>query len=120
MKTVLSIGEAALILGVSISTLRRWDENEQFKAKFRTIGGQRRYSLNDILNLISPEENDSRINILYSRVSSKGQSKDLEYQKKRLFAYSEEKNIPNILEISDLGSGINFLKESASTRKKKV
>lgn len=40
---LLSIGDAAEMLGISISTLRRWDESGRFPAK-ETQGGHRRYS----------------------------------------------------------------------------
>lgn len=42
-KDLISIGEASEILGVSITTLRRWDESGRLLAE-KTSGGQRRYS----------------------------------------------------------------------------
>lgn len=112
MKNILSIGEVSIILGVSISTLRRWDKNNKLKPKYRTIGNQRRYLLETIMVLIQPDFNKKkRYNILYSRVSSKGQENDLTYQKEVLTNYSRENKITNIKEISDLGSGINFKKK---------
>lgn len=45
-----SIGEAARITGVSISTLRRW-ESQGLIAPSRTLGGQRRYSLKGLQDL---------------------------------------------------------------------
>lgn len=44
---LISIGEAAEILGVSISTLRRWDEEGKLVAH-KSIGGQRRYLRSDL------------------------------------------------------------------------
>ena len=44
----LSIKEAARYLGVSVATLRRWDNEGSFKASFVTPGGQRRYALSDL------------------------------------------------------------------------
>ncbi len=43
-----SIGQAAEIIGVSISTLRRWENEGSLFADFRTNGGHRRYSINKI------------------------------------------------------------------------
>lgn len=43
----ISIGEAAELLGLSIDTLRRWDESGKLKAS-RTQGGQRTYRRYDI------------------------------------------------------------------------
>ena len=43
----LNIGDASKLLGVSIDTLRRWDESGKFKAT-RTSGGHRTYREHDI------------------------------------------------------------------------
>ena len=44
----LSIGKAAGFLGVSISTLRRWEKNCKLNSTFKTSGGHRRYSLAEL------------------------------------------------------------------------
>lgn len=49
-----SIGEAARITGVSISTLRRW-ERQGLIEPTRTLGGQRRYSVQGLRSL-EPDE----------------------------------------------------------------
>lgn len=51
----MNIKETAALLGVSIQTLRNWDENGYLKAN-RTAGGHRRYSTSDI-NSLSEEKN---------------------------------------------------------------
>ena len=108
----LSIRETAMMLGISEVTLRRWEKLSKFVPKFRTIGNHRRYSLTQIKELINPDYlKKERKNILYSRVSSVGQKKDLEYQQQILKQYSIENNVTNIIEINDLGSGINFKKK---------
>ncbi|MBC7530542.1 MAG: MerR family DNA-binding transcriptional regulator, partial [Oligoflexus sp.] len=38
----ISVGAAAEILGVSISTLRRWEKEKVLLPSYRTIGGHRR------------------------------------------------------------------------------
>ena len=43
-----SIGDAARMMGISVDTLRRWDENGKFTAAKRTPGGQRLYRKHDI------------------------------------------------------------------------
>lgn len=48
------VGEAARILGVSITTLRRW-EREGRITPGRTPGGQRRYSIADVEALAAGE-----------------------------------------------------------------
>ncbi|MHA1519694.1 MAG: helix-turn-helix domain-containing protein [Promethearchaeota archaeon] len=44
---MLRIGEASTFLGVSQTSLRRWDNMDVFSA-YRTIGGHRRYKLSDL------------------------------------------------------------------------
>ena len=44
MERLVSIGEAASALGVSITTLRRWEASGRLTAK-HTAGGHRRYDL---------------------------------------------------------------------------
>jgi len=41
------IGEAAKILGVSVGTVRRWEQEGKLSA-IRTLGGQRRFSRDDL------------------------------------------------------------------------
>ena len=50
-----SIGDAARMTGVSISTLRRW-ERQGLIEPTRTLGGQRRYSVQSLKDLESPEQ----------------------------------------------------------------
>ena len=40
---LLSIGELAAALGVSVVTLRRWDKAGKLAPCLRTVGGHRRY-----------------------------------------------------------------------------
>lgn len=108
----LSIGQTAEISGLSISTLRRWDEENSWVPCYRTKGGHRRYSLTRINSELLKKEliNDSRKVISYARVSSHDQKDDLECQKQRLESYCRQNNL--ICEvISDLGSGINYNKK---------
>jgi len=50
----LSIGEVAEILNVSIETLRRWDRAGKLTAT-RTHGGQRRYAMESLKNLLGKD-----------------------------------------------------------------
>jgi len=47
-KKLLTIGETARLLDVSIDTLRRWDKTGRFKAVRKTGGGDRYYQLEDV------------------------------------------------------------------------
>ena len=49
------IGEAARLIGVSVTTLRRW-EREGKVSSSRTLGNQRRYSIEDVAALASGEQ----------------------------------------------------------------
>ena len=73
-KNVYSIGEAALLLGVSVVTMRRWAASSQL-ACTRTLGGHRRFKHDDLF----PKENDG-LTLLYARVSSRDQVEDLARQ----------------------------------------
>ena len=61
MEKLLTLEETSEILGVSKITLRRWDNNGKFKA-LRTIGGARRYSEEDINNLINNMRSNEKTN----------------------------------------------------------
>ena len=105
-----SIGEAAIIVGVSVSTLREWDRNGKFKPAFRTNGGHRRYSFLALKELIGENsDHDERLVIGYARVSSHDQKDDLERQVNRLDGFCS-KTFPEHQIISDLGSGLNYKK----------
>ena len=51
----ISIGEVAVMLGVSVVTLRRWDCSGKLRSVFRTFGNHRRYNLDDILKLFNKD-----------------------------------------------------------------
>ena len=48
---LLTIREAADLLGVSLPTLRRWDESGKFEARRHPINGYRLYAKADVLKL---------------------------------------------------------------------
>ena len=83
----LSIGEAALFLGVSISTLRRWDNQGLFLPCIKTCGGHRRYGMSKLGGYFkedNQDENEEKMTIGYCRVSSHDQKEDLQRQIKRV------------------------------------
>ena len=108
----MSISMAAKILGVSIVTLRRWD-NEGRLPSIKTEGGHRRYDISKI----RPEmvhkylaATDNRKTVAYARVSSHDQKSDLERQKQVLELFCAQ-NVWSFELISDLGSGMNYHKK---------
>ena len=108
----ISIGQAAKVIGVSISTLRRWEDEQFFKCDFRTKGGHRRYDISKIESGFLNKNNsiDNRKVVAYARVSSHDQKRDLVRQKQRLEQHCKS-NKYDFEVISDLGSGINYNKK---------
>ncbi len=88
--------KASEYLGVSISTLRRWDEEGKIKS-IRTPGGQRRFCIEEY------EAANAKPTVLYARVSNPGQKDDLERQVKFLCSKYPEGEL-----VQGIGSGLNF------------
>jgi excisionase family DNA binding protein len=103
---LVSVGEAAKILGVSVQTLRRWDREGKL-VPLRTAGGTRRYELSTLRR--EPAKED-RITVAYARVSSHDQKADLERQKQVLELFCSARGWTFEL-VSDLGSGMNYQKK---------
>lgn len=59
MESVLSINEVAGLLGVSVQTLRNWDESGYLVAD-RTVGNHRRYKMEDVLQFRNGGRNQNR------------------------------------------------------------
>lgn len=108
MNKLLSIHEAADLLGVSPQTLRRWERQGKAIPSLRTAGGQRRYSPRDL----SPQNRQvvsNRSTIAYARVSSHDQKEDLKRQEQMLELFCSSHGWTFEI-ISDLGSGMNYHK----------
>ena len=110
MERLVSIGEASKALGVSITTLRRWEAEGRLVAE-HTAGGHRRYDLAKL----RPEwfhgmDMVNRRTIAYARVSSHDQKDDLERQKQVLELYCARQGWTFEV-IADLGSGMNYHKK---------
>ena len=117
-KEYISIDEASKITGLSIQTIRKLGDKKQIKC-FKTPSGHRRFNKQDLEKFCDPDsfnEKDSentKINYIYTRVSSKKQLDDLsrqvEYIQKRKPEYS------SYTTISDIASGINFKRKGLQT-----
>lgn len=110
MDRLVSISKAAKLLGVSISTLRRWELEGKISSEPRDKSGHRRYDLAKIKPESFRLSNDCRKTIAYARVSSRDQKKDLERQKELLELYCASQGWTYEL-LSDLGSGMNYHKK---------
>ena len=111
----LSISAAASYLGVSISTLRRWHQEEYLIPDYLTLGGHRRYSISSLKMFIKESDETSRelpskLTVLYARVSSSDQRQDLARQSSRLKEYAKKQGFSHTISLEDLGSGINYKK----------
>lgn len=112
MVSYVATGKAAQMLGVSVSTLRRWDAEGKLVPE-RTPGGRRRYRVADVATF-NPLGIDTgsltRKTVAYARVSSHDQKADLERQRKVLEMYCAAHGWEHEV-IADLGSGMNYHKK---------
>ncbi len=118
MSKIISIGQAAELLGVHVQTLRNWERTGKLKPDSISPGGTRRYNQDKILQITGKElpeiEKDERITIAYARVSSHDQKADLQRQAQVLELYCAEHGYKYEL-ITDLGSGMNYYKKGLTT-----
>ena len=109
MDRYVSVGRAAGMLGVSVSTLRRWEREGKLMPE-RTASGHRRYALSQLQPGHDGEAAAQKRTIAYARVSSHDQKADLERQKKILELYCARQGWTHEV-IADLGSGMNYRKK---------
>ena len=118
---IYKIGEFSEKVGVSISTLQRWDRTDVLKSR-RTPTNQRYYTdedLNKVLNL-EAETKSKRKNVGYCRVSTQGQKRNLENQKEFISIYSLSHGVILDEIYTDIGSSLNYKRQNWSTLLKLV
>jgi len=109
MDAMLSIQKTSKILGVTVKTLKLWDNENKLKPSYRTTGGHRRYKLSDIEAFMG-KMNDNKIRVfIYCRVSTKKQSEsgNLKRQEERLMNYCQTKGYKIVDIYKEVASGIN-------------
>jgi putative resolvase len=104
-----SIKEAADSLGVSVSTLRRWEKEWKITST-KTSGGHRRYTIEDLSSSKRSKSKLTRITLGYCRVSSSDQKEDLKRQVDNVSQYCVAKGYSFKI-IEDLGSRWNYNKK---------
>ncbi|AJQ95709.1 IS607 family transposase [Gynuella sunshinyii] len=109
MRKLLAIGEAAALLGVSVTTLRRWEVEGKLIPE-RTMSGHRRYDLDRLKSQMFPPQNDSRRTIAYARISHGDCKRGLDWQKRVLELYCAQRGWVYEM-FSEVGSGLNFKNE---------
>ena len=97
--------EACKLLGVSYVTLRRWIKERKIRA-VRTLGGKYRIPESEVKRLLSGVETREVRAVIYTRVSSSDQKKDLERQIQYLMQYCSAKGYKVVDVLSDIASGL--------------
>ncbi|KLI01354.1 DNA invertase [Sporolactobacillus inulinus CASD] len=95
----------AEMLGVSVKTLQRWDNEGKLIAK-RNPKNRRYYTHKQYVDYVG-ESNKGKV-IIYARVSSAGQKDDLANQVEFLKQYANSKGIIVDDIFTDIGSGLNY------------
>ncbi|EQD40598.1 Resolvase domain protein, partial [mine drainage metagenome] len=110
MERLVGISDAAKSLGVSVTTLRRWEVSGKLVPD-HTAGGHRRYDLAKLRpEWFRATDESARKTVAYARVSSHDQKDDLERQKQVLELYCARQGWTFEI-VSDLGSGMNYHKK---------
>jgi putative resolvase len=95
------------LVGVSVFTLQRWDRNGILTAH-RSPTNRRYYTHDQYLQYRGLVASTSGKTIVYARVSSPSQKKDLATQKEALRAYCLEHEVKVDAWIEDIGSALNY------------
>jgi len=113
----ISISKAARIMGVSATTMRRWDKEKKLLPTFRTRGGHKQYKITTLLKetkQTTKKRNNRQTNddnrlpvVIYSRVSSSKQRKDLQRQEEHLESFVEKQHWQLVKKYQDIGSRLN-------------
>jgi predicted site-specific integrase-resolvase len=103
---LIKVGKAAEMLGVSVQTLRAWQESGELLPDRISAGGRRYYDADKLAGLSQAEA----ITVAYARVSSNDQKEDLVRQKTLLESFCTAQGWRFEI-LSDLGSGMNYRKK---------
>ena len=99
--------EFAEMIGVSVKTLQRWDNEDKLKA-YRTPTDRRYYTHKQYVDYMGDSNSKHGKTIIYTRVSSNGQKDDLINQVEFLKQYANAKGIIVDEIFEDIGSGLNY------------
>lgn len=111
MEKLLTIGQVAKQLNVTVKTLRLWDEEAKLSA-IRTPGKHRMYRESDIAKFIGTYIEDKSVELpvcVYCRVSSHDQKQkgDLERQQGRVLNYCANKGYKVEYSLAEVASGMS-------------
>ena len=99
--------EFAEMIGVSVKTLQRWDNEGKLKA-YRTPTNRRYYTHKQYVDYIGDSNTKHGKTIIYTRVSTANQKDDLQNQVEFLKQYANAKGIIVDEIFEDIGSGLNY------------
>ena len=119
--TIYKVGEFAEKIGVSISTLQRWDRTDVLKSK-RTPTNQRYYTDEDLNKVLNLEEGakTQRKNVGYCRVSTQKEKQNLENQQEFVSVYSLNHGVILDEIYTDIGSGLDYKRKNWNELLKQV
>jgi putative resolvase len=118
-KLIISQLEKLLSYQDCAQTLRKLADQKKI-ISYKTISGQRKFDKSNIIQMCSnvstvfERRDPTKINYIYTRVSSRKQYDDLEKQIEFIKSQKPEYNTSYKL-ISDIGSGINFKRQGLNT-----
>ncbi|WP_283651329.1 IS607 family transposase [Ileibacterium valens] len=104
------IGEFALMIGVSVQTLRKWEKAGKLTS-YRSPGGVRYYTHQQYLELTGGSVRSSKTeetSVIYVRVSTRNQKDDLKNQAAFLRQFCNARGIIVSEVIEDYGSGLDY------------
>lgn len=99
--------EFGQLIGRAVITLQRWDVEGRLKAH-RSPTGRRYYTHEQYLEYIGQKASPDKKVIVYTRVSSTGQKRDLESQQKAIGQFCIAQGLAVSEWLSDVGSGLNY------------
>lgn len=99
--------EFAEMIGVSVKTLQRWDNEGKLKAN-RSPTDRRYYTHKQYVEYMGESENKTGKTIIYTRVSTQNQKDDLNNQVEFLKQYANAKGMIVDEIFEDVGSGLNY------------
>lgn len=107
---ILSVGQAAKYLGITVHTLQDWDRKNKFKAHRNPVNNRRFYYKSELDGLLGKTEahNPKRKIIAYARVSSAEQKDDLKDQMDYLRQFINARGVIADEYIGEIGSGLNY------------
>ena len=102
--------EFGKLINRSVKTLQVWDTKGTLVA-YRTPTHRRYYTHDQYLEYIGQKANETKLRVVYYRVSSVGQKEDMERQRAALEAFCLSSGRAVDLWVKDVGSGLNYKRQ---------